>query len=118
MISRRKLLTNMSTLGSLLVTGCARETFVPPRPRGGLVGVADVLTMSTNRFLLSNQQLAREYQPSDVTDDLWNPFMLLLGDAADAVLEGGCASVCPPQQCHTGLVCCADWILCSSERHG
>ena len=69
MISRRKLLTNMSTLGSLLVTGCARETFVPPRPRGGLVGVADVLTMSTNRLLLSNQQLAREYQPSDVTED-------------------------------------------------
>ena len=34
---------------------------MPPVVRGGLIGAADVLTMSTNRLLLSGQQLAREY---------------------------------------------------------
>ena len=52
-ISRRAWLTSVPALGGLLVTGCSRERFVPPRVRGGLIGVADVLTMSTNRLLLS-----------------------------------------------------------------
>ena len=65
-ISRRKLLTGVSALGGLFLTGCARETFVPPRVRGGLVGAADVLTMSTTRALQADQALAREYQPSDI----------------------------------------------------
>ena len=73
-ISRRTWLTSVSALGGLLVTGCSRETFVPPRVRGGLIGAADVLTMSTNRLLLSGQQLAREYSRSDVADPFptWN----------------------------------------------
>jgi DMSO/TMAO reductase YedYZ molybdopterin-dependent catalytic subunit len=73
-ISRRALLTSVPALGSLLVAGCSRETFMPPRVRGGLTGVADVLTMSTNRLLLSRQQLAREYRRSDVADPFptWN----------------------------------------------
>ena len=73
-ISRRALLTSVPALGSLLVAGCSRETFLPPRVRGGLTGVADVLTMSTNRLLLSRQQLAREYRRSDVADPFptWN----------------------------------------------
>ena len=62
-ISRRAWLTSVPALGGLLLTGCSRETFVPPRVRGGLIGAADVLTMSTNRLLLSGQQLAREYPP-------------------------------------------------------
>jgi DMSO/TMAO reductase YedYZ molybdopterin-dependent catalytic subunit len=73
-ISRRALLTSVPALGGLLVTGCSRETFVPPRVRGGLIGAADVLTMSTNRLMLFRQQLAREYRRSDVADPFptWN----------------------------------------------
>ena len=73
-ISRRALLTSMPALGALLAAGCSRETFMPPRVRGGLTGAADVLTMSTNRLLLSRQQLAREYRRSDVADPFptWN----------------------------------------------
>jgi DMSO/TMAO reductase YedYZ molybdopterin-dependent catalytic subunit len=73
-ISRRALLTSMPALGGLILTGCTRETFMPPRVRGGLTGAADVLTMSTNRLLLSRQQLAREYRRGDVADPFptWN----------------------------------------------
>jgi DMSO/TMAO reductase YedYZ molybdopterin-dependent catalytic subunit len=74
-ISRRTwLTTSVPALGGLLLTGCSRETFVPPQVRGGLIGAADVLTMSTNRLLLSGQQLAREYSRSDVADPFptWN----------------------------------------------
>ena len=73
-ISRRAWLRSAPALGGLLLTGCSRETFVPPRVRGGLIGAADVLTMSTNRLLLSGQQLAREYSRSDVADPFptWN----------------------------------------------
>ena len=73
-ISRRTWLSGLPALGGLLLSGCSRETFMPPRLRGGLVGAADVLTMSTNRLLLSGQQLAREYALSEVADPFptWN----------------------------------------------
>ena len=73
-ISRRAWLTSLPVLGGALLTGCSRETFVPPRVRGGLIGAADVLTMSTNRVLLSGQQLAREYPRSEIADPFptWN----------------------------------------------
>ena len=73
-ISRRTLLASVPALGGFLLTGCSRETFVPPHVRGGLIGAADVLTMSTNRLLLSGQQLAREYSRSDIADPFptWN----------------------------------------------
>ena len=73
-ISRRAWLTSLPALGGLLLTGCSRETFVPPRVRGGLIGAADVLTMSTNRLLLSGQQLAREYARGEIADPFptWN----------------------------------------------
>jgi DMSO/TMAO reductase YedYZ molybdopterin-dependent catalytic subunit len=73
-ISRRAWLTRLPALGGLLLTGCSRETFVPPRVRGGLIGAADVLTMSTNRLLLSGQQLAREYPRGEIADPFptWN----------------------------------------------
>ena len=67
-ISRRRLLSKVSALGGLLVTGCS-DAFVPPTLRGGLIGVADVLTMSLNRWLLADQPLAREYQLGDITTD-------------------------------------------------
>ena len=69
LISRRRLLSSVSGLGGLMLTGCTKETFVPPRVRGGLIGLADVLTMSTSRLLLSGQPLAREYQPTDVAEN-------------------------------------------------
>ena len=73
-ISRRRWLTSVPALGGLVLTGCSRETFVPPRVRGGLIGAADVLTMSTNRLLQLRQPLAREYRRSDVADPFptWN----------------------------------------------
>ena len=73
-ISRRTWLSSLPALGGLLLTGCTRERFVPPVVRGGLIGAADVLTMSTNRLLLSGQQLAREYNRSDIADPFptWN----------------------------------------------
>ena len=76
LISRRRLLSSATAFGGFMLTGCGhpREAFVPPHVRGGLIGAADVLTMSTNRALLSRQQLAREYQPSDISDPfpVWN----------------------------------------------
>jgi len=73
-ISRRTWLATMPALGSLLLTGCSREKFMPPTVRGGLIGAADVLTMSTNRLLLSGQQLAREFSRSQIADPFptWN----------------------------------------------
>jgi DMSO/TMAO reductase YedYZ molybdopterin-dependent catalytic subunit len=74
-ISRRTWLASIpAAFGGLLLTGCSRERFVPPRVRGGLIGAADVLTMTTNRLLLSGQQLAREYSRRDVADPFptWN----------------------------------------------
>lgn len=73
-ISRRTWLASVPAIGGLLLTGCSREQFMPPVVRGGLIGAADVLTMSTNRLLLSGQQLAREYSLKDVADPFptWN----------------------------------------------
>ena len=68
-MSRRQMLRHGSIFCGALLTGCTSETFVPPHVRSGLIGVADVLTMSTNRFLLSRQQLAREFQPHDIAKD-------------------------------------------------
>ena len=59
-ISRRRFLSRVPALGGLLLAGCSREHYMPPNGRGGLVGAADVLTMSTNRLLLADQPLARE----------------------------------------------------------
>ena len=73
-ISRRTWLSSVPALGGLLLTGCSRETFLPPQVRGGLIGAADVLTMSTNRLLLQHQPLAREYARADIADPFptWN----------------------------------------------
>src|SRR4026207_1867490 len=73
-ISRRTLLASVPALGALLLPGCSREKFIPPRVRGGLIGAADVLTMSSNRLLLSGQPLAREFPRSEDADPFptWN----------------------------------------------
>ena len=64
-ISRRRLLSGVPVLGGLLATGCS-DVFRPPTVRGGLIGAADVLTMSTSRWLLRDQPLAREYDRSAI----------------------------------------------------
>lgn len=74
-ISRRKWLASLPAVGGLLLTtGCSREKYMPPVIRDGLIGVADVLTMSSSRLLLSGQPLAREYSRADVSDPFptWN----------------------------------------------
>ena len=73
-MSRRQWLASAPALGGLLLTACSRDQFMPPVVRGGLIGAADVLTMSTNRLLLSSQQLAREYTRADISDPfpVWN----------------------------------------------
>ena len=58
----------MPALGGLLATGCS-DAFKPPTLRGGLIGAADVLTMSTSRWLLADQPLAREYDRNDIAPD-------------------------------------------------
>ena len=67
-ISRRRLLASMPAFGGLLLTGCSRD-LLPPTIRGGLVGAADVLTMGTNRWLLADQPLAREYPRSEIAPE-------------------------------------------------
>jgi DMSO/TMAO reductase YedYZ molybdopterin-dependent catalytic subunit len=69
------LLSSVPALGGLLLTtGCSRDQFMPPVVRGGLIGAADVLTMSSNRLLQSGQPLAREFSLSEVADPFptWN----------------------------------------------
>ncbi|MBM63227.1 MAG: molybdopterin-binding protein [Acidobacteria bacterium] len=68
-ISRRNMLSSIPALVGLFSSGCSRDTFIPPTIRTGLIGVADVLTMSANRFLLSDQPLAREYELSDIAPE-------------------------------------------------
>ena len=72
-ISRRQWLRSLPALGGVVLSGCS-ERFVPPVIRGGLIGAADVLTMSSSRLLLSGQQLAREYTRADIADPFptWN----------------------------------------------
>jgi DMSO/TMAO reductase YedYZ molybdopterin-dependent catalytic subunit len=73
-LSRRKLITGMGTLGGLLLTGCDTDLYAPPRVRGGLMGMADVLTMASQRFLMSGQSLVQEHDSSEITSNfpVWN----------------------------------------------
>lgn len=67
-VTRRKVLASVPALGGVLATGCS-ETFVPPTVRSGLIGAADVLTMSTTRWLMADQPLAREYTRADLAPE-------------------------------------------------
>lgn len=73
-ISRRKLLAGVGAFGGLLLTGCDSDVYMPPKVRGGLMGVADVLTMASQRLLLSGQPLVREHDVSEITKNfpVWN----------------------------------------------
>lgn len=73
-LSRRKLITGVGALGGLLLTGCDADIYMPPKVRGGVMGVADVLTMATQRLLLSGQGLVQEHDISEITENfpVWN----------------------------------------------
>lgn len=67
LLSRRKLITGLSALGTTLLAGCDSSRWIPPNVRGGIVGFSDILTMSTHRLLQSRQQLVREYSMADIS---------------------------------------------------
>jgi len=73
-LSRRKLLGGMGALSGFLLTGCDTDLYRPPVIRGGLMGVADVMTMASQRLLLSKQQLVKEFDASRITNNfpVWN----------------------------------------------
>lgn len=69
-VSRRGFLQAAAGMSGLVLTGCDigdLGDLRPPTRRGGLVGIADVLTMSTQRLLMANQPLVQEHDPRDVT---------------------------------------------------
>ena len=73
-LTRRKLLTRTGALSGILLTGCDTQFYRPPIIRDGLMGVADILTMASQRLLLSEQQLVQEHSVSEITKDfpVWN----------------------------------------------
>ena len=73
-LTRRKLIARAGALGGILLTGCDSDLYTPPKIRGGLMGVADVLTMSTQRFLMAGQAPVQEHDISEITKNfpVWN----------------------------------------------
>ena len=65
-LTRRKLISRFGALGGILLTGCYTDFYRPPVIRGGLMGVADTLTMASQRMLMSNQQLVQEHDISEI----------------------------------------------------
>ncbi len=98
-VSRRRFLRSAAGLSGLILTGCDTGDLTPPVRRGGLVGIADVLTMTTQRLLMAHQPLVQEHDPRDITQDFptWgqtNPDdeeyqRLLAGDFEEWRLEIG-----------------------------
>ncbi len=64
-ITRRQFISGLTAGSGLLLTGCNEPDFPPNF--NGIFGVSDYLTMSVQRFLMSEQTLAREYQASDIS---------------------------------------------------
>ena len=73
-LSRRQLISRAGALGGILLTGCDSNIYTPPTIRGGLMGVAYVLTMASQRFLLSDQALVQEHDINEITKNfpVWN----------------------------------------------
>ena len=73
-LTRRQLMSGSGALGGLLLTGCDTQFYKPPVIREGFMGVADVMTMASQRMLLSNQQLVQEHDASEITKNfpVWN----------------------------------------------
>ena len=73
-LSRREIIRKGGALTALLMTGCDSQFYKPPVLRGGLMGIADTLTMATQRSLMSNNQLVQEHDSREVTQNfpVWN----------------------------------------------
>lgn len=74
LLSRRKLIKRAGALGGLLLAGCDTQYYTPPVVRDGLMGVADIMTMASQRMLMSNEQLVQEHDSSEITKNfpVWN----------------------------------------------
>lgn len=66
-VSRRHFIAQSAVFGGIVLTGCDTSRFMPPKVRGGAMGVADVLTMATQRLLMAGQGLVQEHDIRDVT---------------------------------------------------
>lgn len=73
-LSRRKLMSRAGALGGILLAGCDTDFYTPPVSRSGIMGLADTLTMASQRLLMSNQQLVQEHDISEITPNfpVWN----------------------------------------------
>ena len=74
LLSRRKLIKRAGALGGLLLAGCDTQYYKPPVVRDGLMGVADIMTIASQRMLMSNEQLVQEHDSSEITKNfpVWN----------------------------------------------
>ena len=68
-LSRRNFIAGAGAMSGILLTGCDMDIYTPPEIRSGLMGVSDVLTMASQRLLMSGQGLVKEYETSDITKD-------------------------------------------------
>ena len=66
-LTRRQLISGSGAFGGLLLTGCDTQFYKPPVIREGFMGIADVMTMTSQRMLLSKQQLVQEHDASEIT---------------------------------------------------
>jgi DMSO/TMAO reductase YedYZ molybdopterin-dependent catalytic subunit len=65
LITRRNaIITGLTSLGGLLLTGCVKKS---PPTYGNILRMGDVFTYAAQRTLLPKQSLAREYQHSDIS---------------------------------------------------
>lgn len=65
-LSRRGLILGSSAIGATGLLGACDLISEGPS-RGGLYGLSDTLTFATQRFLLRDQPLAREFEPSAIS---------------------------------------------------
>lgn len=74
LLTRRNLIKRAGVLSGLLLAGCDTQFYKPPVMRGGLMGVADLMTMASQRMLMSNEQLVQEHDSSEITSNfpVWN----------------------------------------------
>lgn len=73
-LTRRDLLLGTAAVGGVLVTGCDESLYTPPQLRPGAMGLADALTMASQRLLLTGQPLVKEFERGDISKDfpVWN----------------------------------------------
>jgi DMSO/TMAO reductase YedYZ molybdopterin-dependent catalytic subunit len=67
--SRRTFLGRTVGLSGIVLAGCDAGPYTPPTSRGGLIGIADKLTMVSQRLLMANQPLVQEHDPRDITQN-------------------------------------------------